>query len=188
MSLFPIIALEGPRGVGKSTLAHAVAEVLSRERSIDVGSWSHPAPATSALARDPYSLAMFYALSREEMRLRMYRPLIVDRWHWSTYVVALGLSATTDDLYRARAMIPLWQGERDVRGDPSLTVLLSAPDEVRRARAASRGGPVKRLSDGEASRYADLAREHGWPVVDTNRDPDVVVAELATLCAKVLGP
>lgn len=82
-------------------------------------------------------------------------------------------------------LVALAQAEMD-RWRPTLTLLCDAPDEVLDARLAARGEPI--VSGVRAARreYRRIARLREWPVLDTTRPRDVVLAEALACVREVL--
>ncbi len=89
----PLIALEGPSGVGKSTLLRAIAARLADAAitaelasNNDSGRWPPIIRGLAALPDRPLSLALATAAARAELRESATRPLLCDRYVISTLV------------------------------------------------------------------------------------------------------
>ncbi|MCC8978563.1 dTMP kinase [Bradyrhizobium acaciae] len=102
----PIIALEGPSGIGKTTLLRATAERLTRAAipvemasNNDSGRWH---PVIRDLAAHPdraLTLALATAAARAELREGARRPLLCDRYVLSTLVYQRFAGLPIDYLY-----------------------------------------------------------------------------------------
>ncbi|MGY4198977.1 dTMP kinase [Bradyrhizobium sp. USDA 4520] len=89
----PIIALEGPSGVGKTTLLRATAERLTGAAAPievasnnDSGRWGRVIRDLAADPDRPLTLALATAAARAELREAARRPLLCDRYVLSTLV------------------------------------------------------------------------------------------------------
>ncbi|HYK93633.1 MAG TPA: AAA family ATPase [Thermoplasmata archaeon] len=151
----PILAIEGPSAVGKTTLSRAVARALGGRVVPEAFRRLRPAPSlepesTSALER------LELQLLREEARrsrvaqyqARGGRPVVLDTGFLGPYTYTEGLAWTRPHLDARRAVL-----ERTVKDleagrlvIPTLTVYLDAPLRTRRQRArADPGGHPVRL-------------------------------------------
>lgn len=164
-----IVCVEGGHGSGKSTLARALADAL--------GAWPHVHQGDPAAS--PWEAACRYAAQRA-YAIRYAEaagfPLIVsDRWGYSTGILA----AVLDD----EALRLLRQAERAAVRDPLITLVCDAPEAVLHARLAERGETWGARESAERAEVLRLARIRSWPVIDTTRDRDVVLAE-ALACVR----
>lgn len=170
-----IIAVEGGHGSGKSTLARALADALE--------TWCHTHRAVPGAT--PWEAACAYAAQRAEV-LRSAESeglevLVSDRWHWSTAVLGGVLGGPAGmRLARHGAL------EREEHGDPLLTLVCDAPEDVCRARVEARGETWGEREAAERAEVLRLARLRGWPVIDTTRPRDVVLAEALRIVREVL--
>lgn len=172
MSAPRIVCVEGGHGSGKSTLARALAYALR--------AWHHYHRGESGA--DPWEAACRYAAQRATtLRLATAAGatvIVADRWGWSTGILA----AVLDD----ESLRLLRQAERAAVRDPLLTLVCDAPEDVCRARVEARGETWGEREAAERAEVLRLARLRGWPVLDTTRPRDVVLAE-ALACAGRAG-
>lgn len=176
MSAPRIIAVEGGHGSGKSTLARSLADAL--------GAWPHVHRGSTGAS--PWEAACRYAAQRA-YAIRYAEaagfPLIVsDRGGVSTRILASALD-TLGRSDEARALAALHAAERGVIGDPLVTLVCDAPEAVLHARLAERGECWGARETAERAEVLRLARLRGWPVLDTTRPRDVVLAE-ALACVR----
>jgi len=132
----PLVVFEGLDGTGKSTLAAHVATRLGAVLLASPPAAVRPfrAAADEAFPRDSASATLFYAASvlRVAEELEGHRalglPVVLDRYWLSTraYARVLGVDLQLPEVER---LLPR----------ATLTVFVTAPDEVRAARLASRG-------------------------------------------------
>lgn len=172
MSAPRIVCVEGGHGSGKSTLARALAEAM--------GAVHHCHASTPGA--DVWESACRYAAQRAEA-LRLVtaagRSLIVsDRWGYSTGILA----AVLDD----ESLRLLRQAERAAVRDPLVTLVCDAPESVCRARVEARGETWGARESAERAEVLRLARIRSWPVIDTTRLRDVVLAEALGVVRGVL--
>lgn len=168
-----IVAVEGGHGAGKDVLAAALAKAIGAER------FQHDRPADGATV---WEAALYYALQRavmlRELSVDGVTLIVSSRWSWSTGVLA---SVLDDEALRL-----LRQAERAAVRDPLVTLVCDAPEDVLRARVEARGETWGEREAAERAEVLRLARLRGWPVLDTTRPRDVVLAE-ALACAGRAG-
>jgi thymidylate kinase len=104
----PIVALEGPSGVGKSTLLNLVSDNLLRKgvsfdrcSNNDSGRWKPVIRGLAGVAGRPLSLALATAAARAELREAARRPQLCDRFVVSTLVYQRFAGVPMDYLYSA---------------------------------------------------------------------------------------
>jgi dTMP kinase len=178
-----LIALEGIDGVGKSTLARALARAM-RRRGLSVGLRREPsdprlgAMAQSAAAEDSWTGAVYFTVDRHlaapdlERDLRRYDVVLQDRSFYSTLAYQ-GSALSPRDRHR------LEQLQRSSTRAPDRVLLLDlAPEEALRRLGArgARRGPLERLPKLRrvARAYRVLAGAHHWQVLDA-REPTAVL-------------
>lgn len=174
------IAIEGPIGVGKSTLARLLAGRLDAELLLEQ---PHDNPFLARYCADPARYAMQTQLSFLFQRIEqaralsqpgMFRPRIVSDFMFAKDALFARLTLSDDefDLYRQ-----LHQALAPQLPAPDLVVWLQAPTDVLAGRIAQRGlameqgmpaGYLQRLADAYGAHFE---REPGLPVlaVDTTR-------------------
>lgn len=169
------VALEGPHGAGKSTLADAFAERLKRD-GVDARAFHH-AHADSSLT--PWQRALYFAQQRADIvaahqhYAHAPRVVVCDRWSLSTWI---DLAAAQDGPLRT-ALQRLVHAEAEALPLVQI-VILDAPDDVLRARLEARG----ETHDPElAARSRRFARGTGAPIVDTSAPRADVVARLVEI-------
>lgn len=181
MGSVKVIVVEGAHGSSKSTLARALASALLADHPHAVVAFHH----TSEGHVTPWEAAGNYLAQRARV-LRVEsacgtRVLVADRWFWSTAVLGAALGGPAGmRLARLAAL------EREEHGDPALTIVCDAPEDVLAARLAARGetwGERERMEHHEILR---LARLRSWPVLDTTRPRDVVLADALGIVREVL--
>ncbi len=175
-----LIALEGIDGVGKSTLAKALARQLRRQ-GLSVGLRHEPADrrlgalAQSAGSKDPWTGAVYFTLDRHVARPALERDLsrhdlvITDRSYFST--LAYQGSALRP---RERRRLETLQRGATVRPDRVVLIDLAPVDALRRLGRRGRGrGPLerRRVLDRVARAYRSMARSRHWSVVDGRLPP-----------------
>jgi dTMP kinase len=188
----PIVALEGPSGVGKTTLLREISKRLAQAdvpvdlaSNNDSGRWG---PLIRDLANHsdrPLTLALATAAARAELRETARRPLLCDRYVLSTLVYQRFAGVPLDYLYAANR--PL------LAGSVTIALRLEADKlaERRRDRARKFDWFKDRLDIGreidlydEASKL--LAKKgHDVRVVDASMDQNTIAERLATELASV---
>ena len=202
------ISLEGIDGSGKSTQARRLADTL-RAEGHDVVLTREPGGAPGAEAIRELlvtgdgarwsavaELLLFNAARRDHLENTIWPALAAGR------VVVCDRFADSTRVYQGVARAPLGdlveRLHRLVIGtDPDLTVIIDTDPETALARGRARGGTEDRferfglpfqqaLRDG----FATLARDNPdrCRIVDGNRAPDAVAADVAALAAAALGP
>jgi len=181
-----LVALEGIDGVGKSTLARALASAL-RRRGWSVGLHREPnnprlgALAQSASVQDPWTGAVYFTIDRHLARPELARLLqrhdvvLADRSLFSPLAYQGSRLPAPDrvrlEALQHRATIP---PDRVVLLDLDLGPALARVGGRRRSR-----GPLERRRTLEivARAYRQLARRRGWVVLDATRPTRQLVAE-----------
>lgn len=178
------VVLEGIDGVGKSTLARALARNL-RRRALSVGVRREPADprlgalAQSAASEDPWTGAVYFTVDRHlaapalERDLRRYDVVLQDRSFYSTLA------------YQGSALPPrdrrrLAELQRSAARTPDRVILLDLPASEAFRRLGGRGsrrGPLERLHNLErvARAYHALARTNRWQVLDARSSTRALV-------------
>jgi len=107
-SWFPIVALEGPSGIGKSTLLHLISDRLIRDgirfeqcSNNDSGRWSTVIRELASGPDRPLTLALSTAAARAELREGAQRPQLCDRFVISTLVYQRFAGLPMEYLYAA---------------------------------------------------------------------------------------
>ncbi|NPU15164.1 AAA family ATPase [Bradyrhizobium sp. 83002] len=174
---FPIVALEGASGIGKSTMLHMISEELGRANvsfdlcsNNDSGRWSAVIRDLAGTSDRPLTLALATAAARAELRESAQRPQLCDRFVVSTLV------------YQRFAGVPvkyLYEVNRPVLAE-SVTFVLRLEAEALEARRRSR--PAKsdwfkdRLKPREEIEFYDeaatLLKEQGHDVRVVDASPD----------------
>jgi dTMP kinase len=186
-----LIALEGIDGVGKSTLARAIARKL-RARGLKVVLRREPDDpligrlAQSASVSDPWSGAIYFTLDRHLARpaldLALVRNDIVvcDRSFYSTLAYQ-GSALGVRDRRRLERL------QRSVTREPDDVLFLDLPPREALARLGRRNtgrGPLERLHTLErvARSYRSMARRHRWTVLDAHLPrPELAAGALEAL-------
>jgi dTMP kinase len=185
-----LIVLEGVDGAGTTTqaqrLARHFAAHLTREPSD--GPLGRELRAILRGERgvvDESAVALLFAADRldhwhREIAPALQKgPVISDRYVLSSLVYQAPVGEAFVAAINARAPAP------------HLTILLDVEVAVAEKRRLSRGGPVERYDDRAtqerlAGAYREAARAHGAVIVDGNRDPDAVFADLVPLVQSCL--
>jgi len=193
-----VVAIEGPNGVGKSTLCAALAAALDAPNCLGTDPAWTSEPFKTRMIRDADWLAsalFFVSGCLEQMRILNQtakaagtRLIIMDRSLWST--LAVHASHSTERLARLAAMLsPV---VHDIR-IPNLTLVLQASFETCQERIAKKSGVARALDELTATAefhlrerefYHWLARQN--PTVEfimaESRTPkEVAVAALARI-------
>jgi len=143
-----VVALEGPNGVGKSTLGQGLAEGLGVPVKLgtDDAWFSEPFKVRMIRDADWYSSAMFFLSGCfEQMRLlRSYRDRVVvlDRCLWSTLAVH-----AAERVERLEAVIAMLRPVSTEIQVPDLTIVLDASFATCQARIANKTGIARVLDD-----------------------------------------
>lgn len=182
----PVVVIEGPACAGKTRHARAVAESLCRAGI--AAAWWHCADPSPGMS-DPWAIALHYASARASLRSLLEsgwhddaRVLLCDRWILSTLVQSLVLDS---DPLEAIAGAEL-RLERSAPQHPSLTVVLTATDEVLDARLRGRGIAATDLGREARRIYEAHARQAHLPTVDTSGAPESVTEMLVRLVTETL--
>lgn len=185
----PIIVIEGADGVGKSTVARALASRLR-------GSYlfTHTNPSVTG----PYQRALDFAFQRADFVARMaeregdpiikpVRVIIADRWCWSTLATASGL----DGVREREALNRLVAAERWAL--PGVWhIVLTAPDDVIDARIMERDKREPTAAEKSARRWYDdtarkiRGRKESGAVVDAIGAPGEVLLAVEEIARKAL--
>jgi thymidylate kinase len=148
MQRYPFVCIEGPDGVGKTTIAHAVVRNVS-----GIYYKTPPRPYSdirktideraSALARFNFYLSSVQFASIEVETLLQVAPVVCDRWIYSTlaYHAAMGFRPAMP-----RALIESVLA-------PDRTILLLANEDERLRRLQSRPDTTTPVDDLEESRH-----------------------------------
>lgn len=188
----PIVALEGPSGIGKSTLLHAISGHLLRKQiafdrcsNNDSGRWGSVIRDLASASEKPLTLALATAAARAELRESAQRPQLCDRFVVSTLVYQRFAGVPVDYLYAANQ--PLLAG--------SVTFVLWLDATALHARRCS--GPQKsdwfkdQLGiDEEIALYDEaaallIAEGHDVRAVDASADETAIAEQLAAQIAPV---
>ena len=155
-----IVAIEGPNGVGKSTLCKALAEALPAECCLGIdGAW-FAEPFKTRMIRDADWLAsamFFLSGCLEQMRRLRESPaklVIMDRCLWST----LAVQAATEPARLRTLLRMLEHVEAEVRV-PDFTLVLEASFATCQERIARKTGAARALDELTAT-AGFHAREH----------------------------
>jgi len=171
-----IVCIEGGHGSGKSSLMWALSRALG----------ARPHQHGAEHGASPWEAALSYAHQRavllRECEAEGIGLVVADRWSWSTGVLASVLGSEALRLLR--------MAERAEAADPALTLVCDAPAEVLRARVearlAARGETWGEREAAERAEILRLARLRDWPVLDTTREREVVLAEAVGIVRGVL--
>ncbi|WP_456748543.1 AAA family ATPase [Bradyrhizobium sp. USDA 4354] len=189
---FPIVALEGPSGIGKSTLLHLISDRLLRENiafdrcsNNDSGRWSTVIRDLANAPARPLTLALATAAARAELRESAQRPQLCDRFVVSTLVYQRFAGLPFDYLYAANR--PL------LAGAVTFVLQLDAPalDARRCSRPRKSDWFKDRLQiDEEIALYDEAAavltaNGHDVRAVDASVDETTIAQQLADEIAPV---
>lgn len=169
---YPMIVLEGLDGVGKSTVAKALAKRLGATLLCSPGGVGALALENLGLLRAHFDASApvvrreFYrfanvTVSEQANALLRSGPVVVDRYWASTVAYALALDGLDVNEGRLAGVYPEWLRR------PDAVVLVTAPSSDRRSRRARRDGvsgtAEERRLDGEVGLDERLQRElQGW--------------------------
>jgi dTMP kinase len=186
-----LIVLEGVDGAGTTTQAlrlvqHFGAHLTREPSDGPIGKELRAILRGERGAVDESAVALLFAADRLDHWHREIAPalkngpVITDRYVLSSLVYQAPVGATFVAAINARAPAP------------HLTILLDVDVAVAEKRRLSRGGPVERYDDRAtqerlADAYREAARAHGAVIVDGNRDPDAVFADLVPLVQSCLA-
>lgn len=189
---FPIVALEGPSGIGKSTLLHLISDDLIRANvsfdlcsNNDSGRWSAVIRDLASTPDQSLTLALATAAARAELRERARRPQLCDRFVVSTLVYQRFARVPVDYLYDVNWPVLA----------KSVTFVLrleaEALEERRRSRSAKSDWFKDRLKPSEEIEFYDEAAEflkghgHDVRVVDALPDETTLARALTTEIASM---
>ncbi|WP_426409466.1 dTMP kinase [Bradyrhizobium ganzhouense] len=191
----PIAALDGPSGVGKTTLLEGIADRLRRSAvrmelasNNDSGRWRQVIRELAGSPEHPLTLALSTASARAELREAARGPVLCDRYVLSTLVYQRFAGISMDYLYVVNR--PL------LAGSVTFALRLEAEElaERRKSRAHKSDWFKDRLDVRrevemyeEASTYL-VQKGHDVRIVDASMDKVAIVeglsVELASLWAK----
>ncbi|MCS3929007.1 dTMP kinase [Bradyrhizobium elkanii] len=189
---FPIVALEGPSGIGKSTLLDLISDNLVRAgvsfdlcRNNDSGRWSSVIRDLARVSDRPLTLALAAAAARAELREGAQQFQLCDRFVASTLVYQRFAGLPVNYLYEVNR--PLLTG--------SVTFILRLEAEALEARRRSRPGKSDwfkdrlRLSE-EIELYDEATtflrgNGHDVRVVDASPDETTLSRQLAAEIASM---
>lgn len=191
-SWFPIVALEGPSGIGKSTLLHLISDHLIRDgirfeqcSNNDSGRWSTVIRELASAPNRPLTLALATAAARGELREGALRPQLCDRFVISTLVYQHFAGLPLEYLYATNR--PLLAA--------SVTFVLRLDAEALLARRSSRARKPdwfkERLGVGEEIELYDqaaallTANGHDVRMKDASPDEATLAAQLAAEIAPI---
>ncbi len=143
-----IVALEGPNGVGKSSLAPALAAALAAPALLGIDPAWFGEDFKVRMIRDagwPASAMFFLSGCLEQMRVLRGRPeplIVLDRCLWST--LAVHAAETPQRLYSVVGLLAAVAPEVPV---PDLTLVLAADFTVCQSRIARKSGTARRLDE-----------------------------------------
>lgn len=188
-----LVAIEGADGVGKSTVADAVA------REVGACSWHH-----DVRPGGEWTMALAFAHARAELCDALTsgaritrgvrvgtgneRVVIADRWTLSAEIRARALVALGHSFeHVAHGLVAAEYRAMRSSGRPNACVMLevSDPDTWRSRFSARVGAKPTRLETVEREKYAVVAQE-GWRyVVDADRPLTEVVADVVAIVREV---
>ena len=154
-----VVALEGPNGVGKTTLCRSLADDLSASWSLGTDDAWFSKPFKTRMIRDAhwYASAMFFLSGCfEQSRLQRLNPaplLIMDRSLWSTFAVH-----AAEDIGRLEKLLSMIRPIAAAIDVPDLTVVLEASFGTCQERIAHKEGEARAL-DLLTANEAFFARE-----------------------------
>ncbi|WP_298885609.1 hypothetical protein [uncultured Bradyrhizobium sp.] len=189
---FPIVALEGPSGIGKSTLLDLISDNLVRAKvsfdlcsNNDSGRWSGEIRDLAKAPDRPLTLALATAAARAELREGAQRPQLCDRFVVSTLVYQRFAGVPVTYLYDVNRLVLA----------RSVTFVLRLEAEALAARRESRPGrsdwfkdrlkPCKEIELYDAA--AAFLKGHGHDVrmVDASPDKTALARQLAAEIAGI---
>lgn len=186
----PIVALEGPSGIGKSTLLpsdHLLRKQIAFDRcsNNDSGRWGSVIRDSASGSEKPLALALATAAARAELRESAQRPQLCDRFVVSTLVYQRFAGLPVDYLYAAN--LPL------LAGSVTFVLRLDATAlDARRCRRPRKSDWFKnRLGiDEEIALYDEatallIAEGHDVRAVDASADETAIAEQLAAQIAPI---
>ena len=141
-----VVALEGPNGVGKSTLCRALCDMLHAPCCLGTDAAWFSEAFKVRMIRDAewHASAMFFLSGCfEQMRMLRDRPdrlIIMDRSLWSTFAVQ-----AAEDTKRLEALAGMIRPVAELVRIPSLTLVLEATFATCAARIAQKTGTARAL-------------------------------------------
>ncbi|MEI9923540.1 MAG: hypothetical protein WDN50_08415 [Bradyrhizobium sp.] len=192
---YPIVALEGPSGIGKSTLLDLISENLTRQgisfdrcSNNDSGRWKPIIRDLASVADRPLSLALATAAARAELREGARRPQLCDRFVVSTFVYQRFAGLSIDYLYLTNR--PVLSG--------LVTFVLRLEEEALEARRSNRAQKSDWFKDRlcireEIELYdaaAKLLKDNGHDVrmIDASFDSETLSRALSAEIANLWQP
>ncbi|WP_165637633.1 hypothetical protein [Bradyrhizobium shewense] len=190
---FPIVALEGPSGIGKSRLLDLISEDLIRAdvafdrcSNNDSGRWSAVIRDLAGAGDRPFTLALAAAAARAELREGARQLQLCDRFVVSTFVYQRFAGVPIDYLYDVNRPF--------LKGSTTFVLRLGseALEERRRSRPRKSDWFKDRIGTGEEIELYDEAaaflrtQGHDVRVVDATLDAMTLSRQLAAEIAAMV--